>query len=156
MLRLVPGLLALRTAIGVIDPLGLALLDSCLPSPLSILGTTTRAFSGYRAVLGTRSLQISAIYLVFYNLARLLSPPVAWNEGCWGVYIPSSVVSRTRQKQPITSESTIQVVVHARTVYESYYIQLYQYSRSEAVLAKSYQYTGTTNESIPSAPHERV
>ena len=84
MLPLSPDCHALRAAIGLIDPLGLALLGGCLPLPLSLRGTTTRAFSGYRAVLGTRSLHIPVIYLV-YDSARLLFSPVEWNEGCWGV-----------------------------------------------------------------------
>ena len=89
--------LALRPAIGPIDPLGLALLGGCLPLPLSLRGTTTRAFSGYRAVLGTRSLHIPVIYLVFYNSARVLFPPVEWTEGCRGVRIRPSVVSSIRK-----------------------------------------------------------
>ena len=62
MLPLSPDSLALRAAIGLLDPLGLALLGGCLPLPLSLRGSTTRAFSGYRAVLGTRSLYIPVIW----------------------------------------------------------------------------------------------
>ena len=65
--------------------LGLPLLVGCFPLLLSPRGTTTRTFSGYRAVLGTRSLHIPVIYLVFHNSARLLFSPAEWNEGCWGV-----------------------------------------------------------------------
>ena len=70
MLPLSPDSLALRAAIGLIDPRGLALLGGCLPLPLTLRGTTTRAFSGYRVVLGARSLRIPVIYFVFYNSAR--------------------------------------------------------------------------------------
>ena len=84
-LPLSPDSLDLRAAIGLIDPLGLALLIACLPLPLSLRGTTPRAFSGYRAVLGTRSLHIPVIFLVFYHSACLLFSPVERNEGCWGV-----------------------------------------------------------------------
>ena len=66
MLPLSPDSLALRAAIGLIDPLGLALLGSCFPLPLSLRGTTTRAFSGYLAVLGTRSLHIPVISGVLF------------------------------------------------------------------------------------------
>ena len=48
--------LALRAAIGLLDPLGLALLGGRLPLSLSLRESTTRAFSGWRAVLGTYSL----------------------------------------------------------------------------------------------------
>ena len=58
MLMLYPDSLALRVAIGLFDPLGLALLGGCLSLPLSLRGSTTRAFSGYRAVVCTRSLNI--------------------------------------------------------------------------------------------------
>ena len=75
MLPLSPDSLALRAAIGLIDPLGLAFLGGCLPLPLSLRVTTIRAFLRYLAVLGTRSLHIPAIYLVFYNSARLLFSP---------------------------------------------------------------------------------
>ena len=76
MLPLSPDSLALRAAIGLIDHLGLALLVGCLPLPLSLRRTTARAFSGYRTVLGTRSLHIPVIDLVFFNSASLLSSPV--------------------------------------------------------------------------------
>ena len=46
--------LSLRAAIGLFEPLGLAPLGGYLPLPLSLRRTTTRAFSGYRAVRGTR------------------------------------------------------------------------------------------------------
>ena len=85
MLRLSTDCLALRAAIGLFEPLGLALLGVCHPLHLSRRRTATRAFSGYRAVLGTRSLHIPVIALVFDNSARLLFSPVEWNEGCWGV-----------------------------------------------------------------------
>ena len=76
--------LALRAAIGLFEPFGLALLGGCLPLPLSLRRTT--AFSGCRAVLGTRSLHIPAIaLLVVCNSARLLFSPVEWDEDCWGV-----------------------------------------------------------------------
>ena len=65
MLPLFPDCLALRAAIGLIGLLGLALLGGCLPLPLSLRGTTTGAFSGYRAVLGTGSLHIPVIYWCF-------------------------------------------------------------------------------------------
>ena len=58
MLPLSPDSLALRAAIGLIDPLGLALLGGCLPLPLSLRGATARASSGYCAVLGARSLHM--------------------------------------------------------------------------------------------------
>ena len=51
-----------RAAIGLFEPLGLASLGGCVPLPLSLGGSTTRAFSGYRAVLGTRSLDIPVIW----------------------------------------------------------------------------------------------
>ena len=54
--------LVARAAIGLFDPLGLASLGGCLPLPFSLRGSTTRAFSGYRAVLGTRSLDIPGIW----------------------------------------------------------------------------------------------
>ena len=80
MLPLSPESLALRAAIGLIDPLGFAILGGCLRLPLSLRGTTTRAFSGDHAILGSRSLHIPVIYLVSYNSAHLLFPPVEWNE----------------------------------------------------------------------------
>ena len=65
---LAPDPLALRATIGLINPLGLALLVGCLPLPLSLRRTTTRAFSGYRAVLCTGPLRIPVIdLLVFYR-----------------------------------------------------------------------------------------
>ena len=85
MLPLSPDPFALRAAIGLIDPLGLALLGGCLPLPLSLRGTTTRPFSGYSAVPGTRSLRIPVTYLIFYNSARLQFSPVEWIESYWGV-----------------------------------------------------------------------
>ena len=54
MLPLSPDSLALRAAIGLIDPLGLALLRGYLPLPLALRRTTTRACSGCRAVLPDR------------------------------------------------------------------------------------------------------
>jgi len=50
-----PDSFGLRAAIGLFDPLGLALLGGCLPLPLSLRESTTRAFPGYRAALATRS-----------------------------------------------------------------------------------------------------
>ena len=58
MLPLSPDSLAVWAAIGLFDPLGLALLGGCLPLSLSLRWSTTRASSGYRAVRGTRSLDI--------------------------------------------------------------------------------------------------
>ena len=59
MLPLSTDCLALRAAaIGLFEPLGPAFLGGSLPLPLSLRRTTTRAFSAYRAVLGTRSLHI--------------------------------------------------------------------------------------------------
>ena len=56
--------LALRAAaIGLFEPLGPAFLSGCLPLPLSLRRTTTRAFSGYRTVIGARSLHIPVILL---------------------------------------------------------------------------------------------
>ena len=64
MLLLSTDCLALRAAaIGLFESLGPAFLGGCLPSPLSLRRTTTRAFSGYRAVLGTRSLHIPLVLL---------------------------------------------------------------------------------------------
>ena len=57
-----PDSRALRAAIGLLAPPDLALLVGCLPLPLSLRGSTTGAFSGYRAVLGTRSLNIPMIW----------------------------------------------------------------------------------------------
>ena len=51
-------LLCFAAAIGLFDPLGLALLGGILPLPLSLRESTTLTFSGYRAVLGTRLLDI--------------------------------------------------------------------------------------------------
>ena len=84
MLPVSPDSLALRATIGLSDPLGLALPVRCLPLPRLSLRRTQRAFSRYRAVLGTRSLHIPviALLLVFYNSSLLLSP-VEWDEGCW-------------------------------------------------------------------------
>ena len=62
-LPLSPHPLALRAAIGLIDPVGLALLVGCLSSPLSHRGTTTLAFEGYRAVIGAKPLHIYPVYL---------------------------------------------------------------------------------------------
>ena len=62
MLPFSPDSLALRAAIGMFDPLGLALLGCCLPLPQPLRASTTPAFSGYRAVLGTRSLDIPVIW----------------------------------------------------------------------------------------------
>ena len=62
MLPLSPDSLALPAAIDLFDPLGLALLRGCLPLPLSLSEPSTRLFSGYRAVLGTRSLDIPVIW----------------------------------------------------------------------------------------------
>ena len=104
MLPLSPDSLALLAAIGLIDPLGFSSLGGCLPLPLSLRGTTIRAFSGYRAVLGTRSLHITVAYLVFCDSARLLFSQVEWDEGCWGEIIRPSVVSSIRKNQPIASE----------------------------------------------------
>ena len=53
---------ALRAAIGLFEPLGRASLGGCLPLPLPLRRSTTRAFSGYRAVLVTRWLDISVIW----------------------------------------------------------------------------------------------
>ena len=113
MLPLSPDSLGLRAAIGLIDPLGLALLGGCLPLPLFLRGTTTRAFSGHRPVLGTRSLHIPMIYLVF--LIRHVFCFRRWN-GCWGVRIQPGVVSSIRK----TSQS------HRRVSYRwSYAFGLY-------------------------------
>ena len=62
MLPLSPDSLSLRAAIGLFNPLGLALLGGRLPSPLSLRGSTSSAFSGYRAVLFTRPLDIPVIW----------------------------------------------------------------------------------------------
>ena len=82
-----PDSLALRAANGLFDPLGFASLGGCLPLTVSLRESTTRAFSGYRAVLGARLLDILVIYLVFYKSARRLFPPVEWNgmERGWRV-----------------------------------------------------------------------
>ena len=64
MLPLSTDCLALRAAaIGLLEPLGHPFLGRCLPLPLSLRGTTTRAVSGYCAVLGTRSLHIPVVLL---------------------------------------------------------------------------------------------
>ena len=93
-ISLSPDSLALRATIGLIDLFGLALLVGCLPLPLS-LRRATPAFSGYRAVLGTRSLHIPVILLCWCFTTRHVFRflPIGWNEGCWGVYIRTSVVS---------------------------------------------------------------
>ena len=65
MLPLSTDCLALRAAaIGLFEPLGPAFLGGCLPLPLSLRRTTARAFSGYRTVLGTRSLYIIPVIAV--------------------------------------------------------------------------------------------
>ena len=63
--RVLPTPHALGAAIDLFDPLGLALLGGCLPLPLFLRWSTTRAFSGYRAVFGTRSLDILVIWCCF-------------------------------------------------------------------------------------------
>ena len=91
MLPLSTDCLALRAAIGLFEPLGLALLGGCLPLPPSLRGSTTRAFSGYRAVLGTRSLDIPVIGC--FIIRHVMFSPVECKEGCWAVRIRPSVVS---------------------------------------------------------------
>ena len=80
-----PDSLALRAAIGLIDPLGLDLFR-WLPSlaPLSsrddytrLVGVSRRSWNQIVAYPGDS--------LGVYNLARLLLTPVEWNEGCWGL-----------------------------------------------------------------------
>ena len=66
MLPLSIDCLALRAAIGLFEPFGLALLGGRLPLPLFLRRTTTRTFSVYRAVLGTRSLHIPVIALLVF------------------------------------------------------------------------------------------
>ena len=80
-----PDSLGLPAAIGLFDSLGLALLGGCLPLPLSLRDSTKRTFSGYRTGLGTISLDIPVIYLVFHKSARHLFSPEEWNGGCWRV-----------------------------------------------------------------------
>ena len=72
MLPLSPDSLVLRATIGWIEPLCLDVLGVCLPLSLSLRRTSTRALSGYRAVLGTRSVHIPVINLVLYSSTRLL------------------------------------------------------------------------------------
>ena len=64
MLPLSSDSLALRAAIDLFDTLGLYFLGGCLPLPLVFLAgrSATRAFSGCRAVIGTRSLDISVVW----------------------------------------------------------------------------------------------
>ena len=64
MLPLSPDSLDLRATIGLSAPLGLALLFGCLPLPRLSLRRTQGAFSGYRAVPGTRSLHIPVVSLL--------------------------------------------------------------------------------------------
>ena len=119
MLPLSPDSLALRAAIGLIDPFFLALLVGCLSLPLSLRRTTTRAFSGYCAVFDTRSLRIPVIYYVFSNSVRVLFSPVEWKERCWRVLSRPSVVTSILKTN----------LSHRRVSY----LQLYQqYSSSEA------------------------
>ena len=59
-----PDCLATRAIIGLIDRFGLALLVGCLPLPISLRWTTARAFSEYRTVLGTGSLNIIPVIAV--------------------------------------------------------------------------------------------
>ena len=66
MLPLFSHCLELWAATGVFERLGLALLRGCIPLLLSLRRTTTHAFSGYRAVLGTRSLHIPVIALLVF------------------------------------------------------------------------------------------
>ena len=59
--------LALRAvATGLFEPLGPAFLGGSLPLPLFLRQTTTRAFSAFRAVLGTRSLHIPVILIGWF------------------------------------------------------------------------------------------
>ena len=62
MLPLDTDSLVLRADIGLFEPLGVALLGGCFPLRLSLRGSTARVFSGYRAVLGARSLNIPVIW----------------------------------------------------------------------------------------------
>ena len=78
MLPLSPDSLALRAVIGLFNPLGFALPSGCLPMPLSLCGSTALAFSGYRAVPGTKSLGFIIHRVILFSL-------VERNEGCWRV-----------------------------------------------------------------------
>lgn len=118
MLPLAPDSLSLR-AVGVLfDPLDLASLDACLPLPLPVRRSTTRAFSGYRGVLGpSLFLDIPAIWwFIFISESRFFSP-VEWNTCVWGVWIRPSLVRPVRKTEQSHRRISYKVVVHARTGY---------------------------------------
>ena len=75
MLPLSPNSLALRAAVGLFDTLGLAVLGVCLPLPHFLRGSTSRAFSGYRALCWHQIVRYHAD-MVFYNSARHLISPI--------------------------------------------------------------------------------